>query len=109
MRFVEITKRGKVVRKPQIVIEYNKTKGGLDLADQMSSYSTPLRKSIRWYKKIGIDMLLNIALTNAHILYQSVNKKKIKMTDFRIAILKSKTRRNCGECYKRNVKNLGRL
>lgn len=139
VRFVEITKRGKLVRKPKIVLEYNKAKGGVDLADQMASYSTPLRKSIRWYKKIAFDMLLNIALINAHVLYQSVNKKKIKVTDFRITILKSfcanqqadepaltrpkrkkhilekfegpsrKTRRNCGECYKTNVKNMGRL
>ncbi|CAK1599162.1 unnamed protein product [Parnassius mnemosyne] len=139
VRFVEIIKRGQVVKKPQIVLEYNKAKGGVDLADQMASYSTPLRKSIRWYKKIALDMLLNIAMINAHVLYQSVTKTKIKVTDFRVAILKSfcakqqadepaltrpkrqkhilvkldgpsrMTRRNCGECYKTNVKNLGRL
>ncbi|CAK1600443.1 unnamed protein product [Parnassius mnemosyne] len=139
VRFVEIIKRGQVVKKPQIVLEYNKAKGGVDLADQMASYSTPLRKSIRWYKKIALDMLLNIAMINAHVLYQSVTKTKIKVTDFRVAILKSfcakqqadepaltrpkrqkhilvkldgpsrMTRRNCGECYKMNVKNLGRL
>lgn len=136
--FVEITKRGNVVRKPTIVLDYNKAKGGVDLADQMASYSTPLRKSIRWYKKIAFDMLLNIAVINSHVLYQSVNKKKIKITDFRISLLKHfctsqqagesaparpkrqkhvlekldgpsrKSRRNCGECYKMNVKNMGR-
>lgn len=99
----------------------------------MASYSAPLRKSIRWYKKIAIDMLLNIALINAHVLYHSVNNVKLKITNFRVAILKyfcanqqaseaaptrpkrqkhvlvkfdpsRKTRRNCGECYKTNVK-----
>lgn len=139
VRFLEITKRGKVVKKPHIILDYNKAKGGVDLADQLASYSTPLRKSIRWYKKIALDMLLNISLINAYVLYQSVCKTKIKVTDFRIAVLKSfyanlqvdepdpsrpkrkkhvlvkldgpsrKTRRNCGECYKTNVKNLGRL
>ena len=52
VRFVEITKRGKVVKKPHIILEYNKAKGGVDLADQLASYSTPLRKSIRWYKRL---------------------------------------------------------
>lgn len=31
VRFVVITKRGKVVRRPQIVLEYNKAKGGVEV------------------------------------------------------------------------------
>ncbi|XP_025194347.1 piggyBac transposable element-derived protein 4-like [Melanaphis sacchari] len=37
------------VVKPEIIISYNKGKAGIDLSDQLSSYSTAVRKSIRWY------------------------------------------------------------
>lgn len=137
-RFQEITKRGKKVSKPQIVIDYNRAKGAVDLADQLSAYSSPLRKTIRWNKKIALDLLLNVALINSYILYKYVTKKAIKITDFRKAIVQSfcasrhdaqpepsrprrvkhvlqklegpsrKSRRNCGECYRTNVVNFGR-
>lgn len=51
-RFQNITnKRGQVVSKPKIILDYNKAKGAVDLSDQITSYSTPLRKSVKWYKK----------------------------------------------------------
>ena len=38
-------------KKPQCVMDYNKTKKGVELSDQMSSYYTSLRKNRKWYKK----------------------------------------------------------
>ena len=35
------------VQKPQAVIYYNQSKQGIDVSDQMSSYHTCVRKSIR--------------------------------------------------------------
>lgn len=35
------------VQKPDAIIYYNKDKVGIDLSDQISSYTSPLRKTIR--------------------------------------------------------------
>jgi hypothetical protein len=124
--------------KPAIVVDYNKAKRAVDLADQMAAYQTPLRKSLKWYKKLAIDLILNIAMVNALILYKSVTNKSIPIVDFRKDILKSfvekcstsrapsgrstrrkhvlqkkegpsqKVRRYCVECYKKNVTTFGR-
>ncbi|GBP71846.1 PiggyBac transposable element-derived protein 4 [Eumeta japonica] len=48
-------------------ISYNKAKGAVDLSDQMTSYSSPLRKTVKWYKKLGIELILNTALVDAWV------------------------------------------
>ncbi|XP_018570951.1 uncharacterized protein LOC108910734 [Anoplophora glabripennis] len=35
------------IKKPKFIINYNAGKAGIDLSDQLSSYSSPMRKSIR--------------------------------------------------------------
>jgi len=45
-------------------IDYNRIKQGVDLADQMSSYHSPLRKSIRWFHKLAVELLLGISIVN---------------------------------------------
>lgn len=47
-----INKRGKEVIKPQIIIDYNKGKGLVDVTDLRNSYHNSLRKTLKWYKKI---------------------------------------------------------
>ncbi|CAF1652317.1 unnamed protein product [Adineta ricciae] len=37
------------IMKPQFVMDYNQGKQGIDLSDQLSSYYTCLRRSIKWY------------------------------------------------------------
>ena len=50
------------IMKPEIIIFYNKAKQGIDISDQMASYFTPLRKTLRWYHKIAFEYLLNTAV-----------------------------------------------
>lgn len=116
--------------KPAIVLDYNKAKGAVDLADQMAAYQTPLRKSLKWYKKNAFDLILNVASVNALVL-------NIPIVEFRKEILKSfsaksstettsgrnmrkkhvvqkkegpslKVRRMCTVCYKNIVTTIGR-
>lgn len=44
---VENVVRGKIVKKPKVVIDYNTGKTPIDLSDQMCSYSNPLRRSTK--------------------------------------------------------------
>ena len=86
-----INKRGQTIWKPNTVMDYNKHMSGVDRSDQMLSYNSSLRKSLRWYKKIGIHML-EIFLINAHFLYQEEAGKRedlkaMTLLEFREAIV----------------------
>lgn len=80
---VVIKKRNKEIQKPRAVIEYNKYKSYIDISDQLKSYNTSLRKSLKWYRKLAIELLLGTMLVNAFIAYQEVANDKISITSFR--------------------------
>jgi len=48
---------GSVQRKPQPVMDYNKTMEGVDKAEQVLQYYNPCRKSMKWYKKFFFHIL----------------------------------------------------
>ena len=58
---------GKEKEKPNIVRDYNDSISGIDRSDQMLSYHSGLRKTLRWYKKAGVH-ILEIFITNAFYL-----------------------------------------
>ena len=60
-------KRGEKKQKPNIVRDYNAGMSGVDKADQMISYYDSLRKTVRWYKKVGLHVL-DILMHNAYAL-----------------------------------------
>jgi hypothetical protein len=65
------TRRGDVI-KPDVIIDYNDAKKGIDISDQLASFHSPLRKSLTWYKKIAIDLLFQVAIINARCIYNEV-------------------------------------
>ncbi|KAL0278096.1 UNVERIFIED_CONTAM: hypothetical protein PYX00_000005 [Menopon gallinae] len=69
--------------KPQIVVDYNRQKSAVDLYDQMNAYNNPLRKSLKWYRKLAFELLLNTTVVNSYILYKNIMKQKISITEFR--------------------------
>ncbi|CAG5015359.1 unnamed protein product [Parnassius apollo] len=81
--FSKITKKGKVIRKPRMVLAYNKIKSAVDMSDQMAAYSSPLRKSVKWYKKLGIELILNTAIVNAWVMYNENKNKSESIVQFR--------------------------
>lgn len=86
---VEMSVRGKTIMKPKVVVDFNKGKSPIDLSDQMCSYSNPLRRSVKWYRKVVLDTLLNIAVVNAHVLYTQVTNNKISITEFRTRLVEN--------------------
>lgn len=80
------TKRGKV-KKPSTIVQYNAAKSYIDVSDQKGSYASPIRRSIKWYRKIGVELLTNTAVVNAHVAYITTTKNKISITAFREAIV----------------------
>lgn len=54
------------------MIDHNKGKQGVDTSDQLSSYFTCLRKSLKWFKKIAIEVICGALFVNTFVLYNSV-------------------------------------
>lgn len=114
--------------KPKVVFDYNKAKGFVDISDLRGSYHSPLRRSLKWYRKVAFEILLNTSLLNAPTLFTTVTGNKMSVTEFREKILKSLIqksqisqisggenhelvpckRRSCYECYNEMVKQGGR-
>jgi len=72
--------------KPKIVVEYNLGKSSVDLSDQMIAYSSPLRKTLKWYSKLAIELLLNTCMVNAMVLFKQITRKNIQIPDFRMKV-----------------------
>lgn len=122
-----ITKRGPV-SKPSAIVDYNTAKGFIDISDQRASYSSPVRRSIKWYRKILIELLTNTALVNALVVFTHSTNKKMSITEFRESIVYSlldtanqpvneeavhaiqqkETRGRCSSCYKKYSEREGR-
>ena len=88
-----VNKRKQTIWKPNIVLDYNKYMSGIDRSDQMLSYHSSLRKTIRWYKKVGVH-LLEVFLVNAHYLYLETAKTRsdlraLTLLEFREQIILS--------------------
>lgn len=82
--FTEVRSRGgQLKRKPLAVVYYNKGKSSIDLSDQMSSYNSALRKTVKWYRKIAIEVLFGTAMVNAHFLYKKITGVKMSITEFK--------------------------
>ncbi|KAL4103566.1 hypothetical protein QTP88_018927 [Uroleucon formosanum] len=85
-RFLPKTVIGKKIKKGEIFgLENN---SGIDLSDQLASYCTPMRKSIRWYHKVATEIILNTFVVNAQIMYNQHNfQKKLNIRQFRELIV----------------------
>ena len=78
------THRGRPPKqKPLAILAYNCGKTGIDRSDQMVSYATTIRKSIKWYRKLALHLLLGTSIVNDHIVYQKATNKKIEIRKFR--------------------------
>src|SRR6218665_1029849 len=71
-KIVEGRKRnrhGELIRKPDCILDYNDHMCGVDRLDQLLSYYSPLRKTLKWYRKVVLQML-DMAMSNAFVLYR---------------------------------------
>jgi hypothetical protein len=54
---------------------------GVDRSDQMLSYYTFARKTVKWWKKLFFH-LFDLAAVNAHILHNRSSKEKMSLEIF---------------------------
>lgn len=81
--FQEVTpKHGPTKLKPTIVLDYNKTMGGVDRSDQqMGSYTVMRKQQKKYYKKI-FRHLLDQCLFNAFVLYKKYKSDQCEHLSF---------------------------
>lgn len=70
-------------RKPSAILDYNNAKSFVDTSDQMTAYSNALRKSMKWYRKIAIELTTGTSVVNAWVLFNKINNKKTSITKFK--------------------------
>ena len=62
-------------QKLNMVKDYNNSMSDIDRSDQMLSYHSDLRNTLRWYKKAGVH-IFHMFLTNAFYLYQKLSTNR---------------------------------
>jgi hypothetical protein len=43
--------------KPYLVFDYNKAKKNVDMSDQIGAYYSTLKKTIKWYRKVILELI----------------------------------------------------
>ena len=57
------------ISQPQVILDYNRGKGGIDFSDQMIAYYSPACKSIKWYRKVNFECI-SIVVQKSFVLYR---------------------------------------
>ncbi|CAH2092513.1 unnamed protein product [Euphydryas editha] len=71
-----------VTGKPEVIVFYNSTKGGVDALDQKCANFSAMRRTRRWPMVI-FSTLMNISIVNGHVIWQASNTNgKITRSDF---------------------------
>lgn len=55
----------------------------------MGSYQSPLRKGIKWYRKVATELLFGTSVVNSWLLYNQFTDQRISILDFRDKPVKS--------------------
>ena len=65
-------------KKPSVIEKYNQYMGGVDRADQLLEPYDSSRKSLAWFKKLGLYLITRMVL-NSFLVYKNKVNKKLKL------------------------------
>lgn len=54
----------------------------------MKAYNSSLRRGVKWYRKLAIELVCGAAIVNSHWLHQRVTNNKMSITKFREEVIK---------------------
>ena len=81
-------RRGEAKLKPNLIRDYNDGMSAIDRYDQMLSYHSALRKTIRWYKKIGVHMFEKMLINGMYLAQYHDRGMALHTNDYRLRIVK---------------------
>ena len=83
-------KSNEPIMKPQVIVDYNKGKQSIVLSDQLSAYYTCLRRSKKWYQKVAFEMIFEMSIVNAYLIYkENYDTSRTTMLQFRESLVRS--------------------
>ena len=86
----KINKLNERIVKPQVVLDYNEGRQGTDLSDQLSTYHTCLRRSVKWYRKVAFELIFGTAVVNSYLIYnETYASSNIQILQFRESLARS--------------------
>ena len=76
----------KEIVKPDVIIEYNSSMGGVDnLSIVLDPYSCQ-RKSLKWYRKIA-ELFLGVSIYNSFVVWRELNDSIYTHLNFRLKVI----------------------
>ncbi|CAG5037070.1 unnamed protein product [Parnassius apollo] len=98
---------GNIIKKPQCVITYNENKKGIDFNDQMSSYYSSLKRGVKWFRKVMMEILFGTVIINSWVLYNHGKPVQMPKKNFMEAIIEALTQvpilTETGNIFFRNI------
>lgn len=88
---------GEEISKPECVLTYNNNKKGIDYSDQMASYYSPLRRGLKWFRKVMMELLFGTALVNSWLVYNWHRENRMPKKDYYEAVMEALTNKPMGE------------
>lgn len=83
-----IRRRKGEVFAPIMVRDYNRFMGAVDLVDMMLSFSSPQRKTRKWYRKLFLH-LFGVQIRNAFIAHRIIKKdNKLTFRKFKLELIR---------------------
>jgi hypothetical protein len=67
--------------KPDVIIDYNNNKTGVDHSDQLMSYYPFDRRQVKWWKKVFFHMFM-MMVVNSFIIHKSTQKKSVHLVEY---------------------------
>ena len=87
-RRIRLTSDGiEEIMKPKVISDYNTHMGGVNKADQLLSYYSFTRRTMKWWKRVFFH-LVDVAIVNSYIMYSESLQDGRKLTheQFRVEV-----------------------
>jgi hypothetical protein len=73
--------------KSDCVFDYNKAKKGVDISEQIGAYYSVLRKTIKWYRKVILELMCSTFVVNSWYIHKKWGISNFNVLKFRELII----------------------
>ena len=84
----------KEIIKPNVIVEYNATMGGVDNLSRVIDPYSVQRKSLKWYRKLA-ELFIDFAVYNSFVIWRELNFSDATHLQFRQKLVKAIIMNHC--------------